>query len=140
MTKPRKWGNREVNTIWTVKAKHKEGNGKELVEQRSNRTIDQMYARMLASGELQGAMMRKSRNNFTRGQAEALIDSAMVAPNYMSDAEAFALANKMQIIDADLRKDRKKKEDEIVFQAEAKKRGLSKKEKPAEPEAAGGGD
>lgn len=70
-----------------VEPKKEHGGGETKVEERTSRSISQMYARAIATGEVQRAMVNKHQ---THGDREAVIkalESAKKAPAYLEQTE-----------------------------------------------------
>jgi hypothetical protein len=102
---------RKYRDQFNVKASFEKGGGKVIVEQRVSRTIESMYARMLATGELQKAQMVASANHGSKDRAVELMMNAAVAPQYMPDGEKYEVVNKMASLDKKI----KKAKDKIDF-------------------------
>ena len=69
------------------KCKAETGGGPVRVEKRVSRSINDMYARLLANGEIQNAIAVKADNNINKQRAVALMNNATVAPNYITNNE-----------------------------------------------------
>lgn len=71
-----------------TKAEAEKGGGKRLVEEITGRTIDQMVARMVATGEIQKAqIVAGAQCHGSRQEAIQLMNEAKKAPKYMNEAE-----------------------------------------------------
>lgn len=71
-----------------TKATPEEGGGKRLVEEITGRTIDQMVARMVATGEIAKAqVVTGAQCHGSRQEAISLMKEAKKAPKYMEEAE-----------------------------------------------------
>lgn len=71
-----------------TKATAEKGGGKRLVEEITGRTIDQMVARMVATGEIEKAqIVAGAQCHGTRKEAIKLMEEAKKAPKYMEEAE-----------------------------------------------------
>ena len=80
------------------------GGGPRNVERRVSRSINDMYKRLIATGELQNAMQVKADNyHGDAKRAKALMNNAMVSPNYMRDGELKDVQHKMVELDKKLK-------------------------------------
>lgn len=71
-----------------TKATPEEGGGRRLVEEITGRTIDQMVARMVATGEIAKAqVVAGAQCHGSRQEAISLMKEAKKAPKYMEEAE-----------------------------------------------------
>ena len=94
-----------------VEATSEKGGGETYVQDEDGMTIDKMYARMLATGELQSNMARVG-NRMNKEQAHALIKAAREVPTYMKDGEKFKIQRKMEELDKNLKQEKIKNEKE----------------------------
>lgn len=98
------------------KGSPEKGGGPVQVEMRVSRSIGDMYKRMIASGEVQNAMMVKADNyHGDAKRAIALLNNAKVAPKYMRDGDLVEMRAKMAEAEKVIRKDNKKKKADKQF-------------------------
>lgn len=70
-----------------VTPKKEHGGGETKVEERTSRSISQMYARAIATGEVQRAMVNKHQTHGDRDAVIKALESAKAAPAYMEQTE-----------------------------------------------------
>jgi hypothetical protein len=121
-----KRGSRTYNNVWTVKVRKSPGGGETKVEKRVSRSIDEMYKRMLQTGELQNAMMVKSVSHGNAERTVALMENAKVAPNYMSAGEVKKVLDKMGAVDKTIKESKATKaKDKVINElAESKAKDI----------------
>jgi hypothetical protein len=100
---PIKVGNRTYNTIHTVKVSPNPGGGPVNVERRQSRSINDLYMRMLATGELQNATFVKGVTHGSKERVYAMLNDAKVAPRYMRDGEVKKIIDNIDILDTELK-------------------------------------
>lgn len=86
-----------------VHAKANKGSGKSYVEEKQSMTIEQLYVRMIQSGQMQEAARQNQVFTGSKEEAEKLYKSAVEPPIYMEDGKRFKIIEKIKTID-DLRK------------------------------------
>ena len=113
--KVRVYGDRKIQNVFTVKITPEKGGGESRVEMRATRSVESIYKRMMASGEIQNAAMVKSNTHGNLERAAILMADAKVAPRYMSDGEIKEIGEKMSKLDSQLKAKnaKKKRADEI---------------------------
>ena len=113
---------REIRTLQMVKVKCEKGGGMKYVEPKVSRSIEDMYARMLKTGELQEAQHVKCVNHGSFKQAVALMEAAKAAPKYMRDGELNKVLKNNEIIEEELRQKNKAKKRKDEVDVEVKRR------------------
>ena len=69
-------------------ATKEQGGGKRYVEELTGRTINELYARLIATGEIQRAAVNKHQTHGTREEVLALLEHAKPVPQYMTQSQA----------------------------------------------------
>lgn len=90
------------------KTKPNKNNGHKRVEEKASRSVDQIYMRMVANGELNTATKLKS-NALSKERAQLMLKKPNLPPNYMKDSELLDLRNKMRLLEKSLKNNKIKK-------------------------------
>lgn len=78
--------------MWKVKPTAEKGGGKRRTEEKVSMNINELYARMLAQGEIDQVNARKGKHG--RAEAIATMKNATKAPQYMEMGEIHEIADK----------------------------------------------
>lgn len=70
-----------------AKATPEKGGGKRYVEELSGRSINELYARLLASGELARAGINKHQTHGTKEEVIKMLENAKPVPAYMTNSQ-----------------------------------------------------
>ncbi len=112
---------RKIKQWHECTAKPENGGGETYAEQTGSMTIDKMYGRMMAMGEIQDAMARKNTHGDKKA-AVALMGKAKVAPQYMKDGERFAELDKMHKVQEGLKAEAEAEAENAKIEAEIERR------------------
>lgn len=107
--------------VETVKTIPERGGGTTNVEEKASMSITEMYARMLATGELQTGMHVKSINHGAKERAVALMEAATEAPKYMKEGDVYRTLKKIKTVE-EMSKINKQKQKEIMKEKEIEER------------------
>lgn len=95
--------------------------GESHTEQKSSMTIADMYSRMMDLGEIRDAMQRKN-TTMDRKAAEALMDEANLAPQYLPDGERKVLEKKLAKAEKTIAKEKSEAEFNKLVEKEIERR------------------
>ena len=78
---------RKHQMAWEVKATPEKGGGKRYVEDLSGKSINELYARLLATGELARAGINKHQTHGTKEQVVQMLEHAKPVALYMNQSQ-----------------------------------------------------